>query len=75
MHGVPTYQNMMIVYLRRIQVLFLCTIRYSYKYACNNCRKTTIDLGYIIILNYIITMKYFPSAFYIRISQPKISKE
>ena len=40
------------------QVLFLRTIRYSYKYACNDCRETTIDLEHII-LNYIITMEYF----------------
>ena len=36
-------------YLRQVQVIFLRTIRYRTKYACNDSRETTIDLEYVIL--------------------------
>ena len=47
-----SYANIIIVYLRQITVLFLCMIRYSYNYVCNDCRETTIDLEYVILKSY-----------------------
>ena len=47
-----SYANIMIVYLRQIQVLFLRTIRYCYKYVSNDCRETIIDLEYILLKPY-----------------------
>ena len=52
MYGVPTRTYVMIVYLRRIRVLVLHMIGYSYKYVCNDRRETTINLEYIILKSY-----------------------